>query len=511
MAKKDFYIMIVDDEESIRSILYEVLSSEGYNVITAESAEKALEILEKDEDLPHIIMTDIRMPGMSGVEFAKKVKKEISPDIEVIIMTSYASLETAQEAIKVGVYDYINKPFKDLSEVKTLILRVINKIYLRMENKHLLEKLKLNNEELTRVNQKINEINKDIATMYEFGQELLVLLNQDEIIDKFLQYVGNLLEDTLCVFLKYHVPKNALVVRHLYVKSDKHNKEELEKLKNIGMSLGESSDIVSLIEKIENHPALKTLVKKLFNTETYMTFSLSIRSTPVGVLLLIDKKELNRREESIINQYLNQLEITYDKAILHSKVKELAIRDGLTGLYNHRFCQERLELEVSMAKRLLHPLSIIFFDIDHFKNYNDVNGHPAGDMLLRSISSLLKKTFRSTDILCRYGGEEFCIILTHTPLQGAAIKAERLRKLIEETTFPNQDKQPNGNLTISIGVSEMPTHSINSNELIKIADNALYKVKETTRNRVMIGEAAENYKPAYEAKKVETKNYEKQN
>ncbi len=127
-----------------------------------------------------------------------------------------------------------------------------------------------------------------------------------------------------------------------------------------------------------------------------------------------------------------------------------------------------------------------------------------GDMLLRSMADILKKTSRASDIPCRYGGEEFCIILTHTNLEGAKIKAEKLRRIIEETEFPNQEKQPNGNLTISIGVSEMPSHADDVTHIVDVADEALYKVKEGGRNKVVVAEAYPGYNPPYIAKEVAT-------
>ena len=504
MAAQDFYIMIVDDEDSIRSILYETLSSEGYNVVTAASGEEALDIMNKG-DRPHIVMTDIRMPGIGGVELAIEIKK-ISEEIEVIIMTSHASLDTAQQAIRAGVYDYINKPFNSLVEVKNLILRVIDKIYLRLENRQLMEQIQAKNEELTGANKEIMAISEEITAIYKFGKELLVLLETNQIIDTFLSYMSELIGGKTCIFLKYYPAKTALIIKHMAGKSvgTLYTPEQIEGFKNVGMSLGVAGekDIVSVVSRIANHPSLKTLVSKLFNTTKYLAYPLIIRDTPIGVTLLADIDSVKEKDEKIIKQYLNQFEISYDKALLHKKIKDLAIRDGLTGLYNRRYFNERLELEIQTAKRVQHPLSLIFFDIDHFKKYNDINGHPMGDMLLRGIGSILQQTSRTTDIPCRYGGEEFCIILTHTNIEGAMIKAEKLRKLVDETVFPNQEKQPSGNLTISIGVSEVPSHAEDATKLLSLADEALYQAKEGGRNRVVMAKAPEGYTSPYTAVQV---------
>jgi len=285
-----------------------------------------------------------------------------------------------------------------------------------------------------------------------------------------------------------------------------YSSDQIESLKNVGMSLGVAGgkDIVSVVSRISNHPSLKTLVAKLFNTQKYLAYPLIIRDTPLGVSLIINRDSLTDKEDKIVSQYLNQFETSYDKSMLHKKIKDLAIKDGLTELYNHRYFKDRMELEIKTAKRLLHPLSIIFFDIDHFKKYNDVNGHPMGDMLLRAMADILKKTSRNTDIPCRYGGEEFCVILTHTNLEGAMVKAEKLRKIVEETEFPNQDKQPNGTLTISIGVAEMPTHADDAGKLMDVVDDALYKAKAAGRNKVFVAEPYKGYTPSYKAVQVVT-------
>jgi diguanylate cyclase (GGDEF)-like protein len=141
-------------------------------------------------------------------------------------------------------------------------------------------------------------------------------------------------------------------------------------------------------------------------------------------------------------------------------------------------------------------------DIDHFKKYNDQNGHPMGDTLLKMYSQILKKTSRKNDIVARIGGEEFVIMLPHTDKMGAAIKAEKLRRIIEATPFPHGEKQPLGKVSSSFGVAEYPSHSHDAEGLVKAADDALYQVKSTTRNRVCLATVAEDFKPDFEPLKI---------
>lgn len=493
MKQSDFYILVVDDEESICSILKETLESEGYNVTTTLSAEEALTYLQNE--LPHIVMTDIRLPAMNGVDLAMNIK-EISEDIEVIIMTSHASLDTATQAIKVGVYDYINKPFNDLNEVKTLILRVIDKIYLRFENKHLLKELKKKNEEIMQTNQEVLAINEEIALIYKFSKELSDILDPNEIINTFLKYLSNLFNNNLCFFLKFLNSKASFSLTNIYSFSEA-NKNLIENKLNIGFAI-KPENIFNILNGSNHDPQIISFISKIFNSNSFIGTPLIIRNYPIGLAIILNIELHSERETSILKQFVNQIELSYDKALLHQKIKELAIKDGLTGLFNRRHFQEKLNLEFNRSRRLKHALSLIFFDIDHFKKYNDINGHPMGDKLLKDISLILKKSFRSSDIVCRYGGEEFCIIMPHTNIEGALIKAERLRILIEKTEFINQKAQPGGNLTISLGISEAPLHASDAEKLLKLADDALYGSKNTGRNKTTVAKVPENYIPAYE-------------
>lgn len=173
---------------------------------------------------------------------------------------------------------------------------------------------------------------------------------------------------------------------------------------------------------------------------------------------------------------------------------ETGRHDPLTGAYNRDFLENYLPAEFSRAKILRQPLSIIMLDVDHFKHYNDVNGHPEGDVALREITEIIRKNTRNFDICIRYGGEEFLVILPRTPLSQATKIARRIRKTVEGYNFPNQDKQPEGNLTISIGLACFPEHADKPDSLIKRADQALYHSKESGRNNVTVYGASDSEK-----------------
>lgn len=171
----------------------------------------------------------------------------------------------------------------------------------------------------------------------------------------------------------------------------------------------------------------------------------------------------------------------------HSKeLQKLANLDELTGLYNHRCFQESLEKIMKREVNNNGQISLLFMDIDYFKMYNDLNGHQAGDVVLRKVGNILKENIREYDIAARYGGEEFAIILPNTSEKEAIVIGERIRKSIEDTYFSGQENQPNKNVTISIGVSSYPLRAKNKHRFINTADDALYRAKSLGRNRVSI-------------------------
>lgn len=168
----------------------------------------------------------------------------------------------------------------------------------------------------------------------------------------------------------------------------------------------------------------------------------------------------------------------------NKQLQELANRDGLTGLYNHRYFQEHLTKDYARAVRYGEPLSIVIFDIDHFKKLNDTYGHQAGDSVLKKLGSLVSSLTRESDLAARYGGEEFVLILNHTGPTQAIEAAERLRKTVAQHDFITNDHVLH--ITISAGVASLPYVETSShNELLEAADKALYAAKQKGRNCVV--------------------------
>ena len=202
---------------------------------------------------------------------------------------------------------------------------------------------------------------------------------------------------------------------------------------------------------------------------------------------LINIKRESRDEIGDLTESFNKMaeELDYREKAL-AKAEELATRDGLTGLYNHRHFQESLAKELTRSTRHKLQFSLIFLDLDHFKNYNDTNGHLEGDFLLKELSRIVGERLRGNDILARYGGEEFVIILPETTKEEGGRLAEELRLMLEEHPFPGDEKQPLGTVTASMGVSSFPEDGKTAHEIIDRADQLLYKAKGQGRNTVCL-------------------------
>lgn len=185
----------------------------------------------------------------------------------------------------------------------------------------------------------------------------------------------------------------------------------------------------------------------------------------------IDRRELMLKTGSLLKRRQQLAELTSE-----------ASRDPLTGLFNRRYLTFALEREIMRAAGGDAPLSLIILDVDYFKTYNDKNGHPAGDEVLKKTGSILTSTLRKCDIIVRYGGEEFLVVLPNTSPEGASRVAEKIRRAVESYPFPNGDGQPGGRLTVSLGAACFPEHSHNAAELVDLADKAMYRAKQAGRN-----------------------------
>lgn len=205
----------------------------------------------------------------------------------------------------------------------------------------------------------------------------------------------------------------------------------------------------------------------------------------IGVIKLFFHRKLRigKTEQKWLLICAGILQRALTRAWHYQAAQKMATVDGLTGLYNHRYFMEQLKKEFTRARRYKNWLSLILIDIDFFKHYNDANGHLAGDRVLRKVAHTIKKSVREMDIVARWGGEEFALLLPENNAQKGMIVAEKIRRGVEALRFRNEKAQPNGKLTISLGVAENSPDLKNYREMFKRADAALYHAKHQGRNR----------------------------
>lgn len=436
-------VLVVDDDQSIRELVSMALKEDGWFVETAENGKIAFQKLAASPF--HVVLTDINMPEMSGIELLQAVKKR-APHVEVLIMTSNASFETAVQAIKSGAYDYLTKPFEDIAIVPKKMAQVAEKILLRQQNNELMKRLK--------------GATLNLKLLFDATRELNGILEMEALRSCVLSELGKVQQKSDYVAAWYERFEGSW--KRVMISRDTDAFPELI----------QSDDLESAFP---SQPGTSWKVSR-FDYEGSCSDVLVFDSV----------------SDFLPDLFLQEARTTYEKVRMHARWVSLANRDGLTMLYNHRYFQERLRQELSQAKRQEGSLSVILIDVDHFKKYNDQHGHPAGDELLRQLSHLLGSQLgnRESDILARYGGEEFILMLPFTPLEGAITKAKRIQEAVAQYQFAHASQQPLGCVSVSVGVASYPANALDAAELIEKADQALYVAKAQGRNRVVGSEAS---------------------
>jgi len=242
------------------------------------------------------------------------------------------------------------------------------------------------------------------------------------------------------------------------------------------------------IGNIENS-YFKYCIPKGEQTTSMICIPIIVKEEVKGIIYIDSRKTnaFSSKHEYFLNILAHEISVAIERALNYKRIKMLTIVDELTGVFNRRKFDTDLEYSIIEAKRYLKSLSLLMIDIDHFKKYNDYHGHQMGDTILRQIGGLFLKSKRTIDRIYRYGGEEFSVICGETNKENARVFAERLREAVSKKKFDGEEKiEPSGNLTISIGVSSYPSDAEEPEQLIKYADDALYKAKARGRDRVVI-------------------------
>lgn len=266
-----------------------------------------------------------------------------------------------------------------------------------------------------------------------------------------------------------------------------------------------------LVDDVESDLRFARKNRSRYSTKSFLSVPILTHDNVVGVLNLADKFSggiFTSRDLRVINTIAGHATLAIERSAYYHRslmLRKISITDPLTGLVNRRYFQERLTDEIERALRGGHPLSMLMIDIDFFKEYNDANGHPAGDRALVLAARTLRGNMRSIDLVSRFGGEEFAVILPETRKTEALEIGERIRAEVEMICFPGEENLKKGKLTISLGVAEFPEDSQDIKSLVRRADKALYKAKNAGRNRIEAYSSENAVRPSESISPVWTK------
>ncbi len=229
---------------------------------------------------------------------------------------------------------------------------------------------------------------------------------------------------------------------------------------------------------------------------SYFCLPLLSQGEAIGVLhfQMMQVMEPPESEKLVATTFAEQIGLSVANLRLREALRHQSIRDSLTTLYNRRYLEEMMERETRRAVRAEHGLGVLMLDLDHFKKFNDTFGHDAGDTVLREAAAFIVRSVRAEDIVCRFGGEEFVVILPMADLKASHARAERIRSKLRELAVMHQG-QSLGQITVSIGVAALPEHGTTSKELIAAADAALYRAKRDGRDRVETADSPTTIQP----------------
>ncbi|MCM2473806.1 PleD family two-component system response regulator [Rhizobium sp. CG5] len=449
-------ILVVDDVPANVKLLEARLLSEYFDVLTADNGFKALEIC--DQTQVDLILLDIMMPGLDGFEVCDRLKSNPkTAHIPVVMVTALDQPSDRVRGLKAGADDFLTKPVNDLqliSRVKSLVrLKTLSdELRIRAETAQ-----KIGMEDLLKMND---------GRMEEAGQVLLVDSrgSSQERIVKALKPVAEVVamsDPQAALFEAAENPFDLVIVNA--------NLEDYDPLRLCSQlrSLDRTRFIPLLL--IADHGNEPMVARALdLGVNDYITRPIDPNELVARTLTQIRRKRFNDRLRTSVNQTI-----------------ELAVTDGLTGLSNRRYLDGHLKMLFNRALARGRPLSICLTDIDRFKQVNDTYGHDAGDDVLREFSARIRSTVRGADLACRYGGEEFVVVMPDTSLDVAAAVAERLRERIESKPFQLRMSGSELNITASMGIATIMPGIDTPEQLLKQADRALYQAKNTGRNRVV--------------------------
>jgi diguanylate cyclase (GGDEF)-like protein len=456
-------ILLADDDVQMLEMLSEFLRGLGYAVSAVADGWQAMEAIGATEF--HLAVLDLMLPGYSGLELLSYLKSN-APRTEVILFTGHGGVDSAIQALRLGAYDYLLKGELRLEEFQAVVTRALERRRLSLNNRELLSNLRQAQKELAK------QRGAELTQVRRIGEALAVPLTWEQLFHGLLNLIWDSLpldvlglefqgasqELSLEAFRRHPtIPESGFEKFKAWLQA--RFKQERRENRHSGVEQG----------PLPEQPLPEILCEKV-QVDGILAVIAAGRDTP-----------FTQEETELFHIFVLQGEAALKNLVLFEEVKALAIRDGLTGLYNYRHFWELLSHEVELARRYGKPLSMLFLDLDNFKVINDTLGHPQGDAVLKTLAAYLQGAVRHADVVCRYGGEEFVLLLPHTPPEQAVVLAERLRQRISELTIPLPERDLQ--FTVSIGVAGLK-EGMSGADLLDEADAALYRAKQAGKNKV---------------------------
>ena len=479
-------ILLVEDSETQLKFLKEGLLQNGFEVETASNGSEAYKKVYSCT--PDIVVSDIMMPAIDGYQLCRMLKNmDETKKIPVILLTVLDKKIDNFWGKKAGAQLFLSKSI-DVKELVSSINATVRRYPVTDEyKKALADKDGAENSAQSRLNTILNDLLLKSMFSNEF-RNLSDFLNYERImVEKLFSLLSS--------FVEYHVAG-------VYFASPDDFAENIVYIDTLGRNLSKNllSDVsYDFFRKMEEHKTVKNskfeVVRMILGKE--LDYEYGDLLSKIVIPLIFDKKLIGgicfyTRQEIDYSSFryfdimISELLAIFKMKYQYTEKEFMSVLDGLTGLYNRRQFEISLEQECNRTKRHPSDFSLAILDIDFFKKVNDTYGHQYGDYVLKTVADLMKQSFRKTDLLYRYGGEELVMIMPETNIEGALIPVQRLRRMVEEYDFEYNGVK--AKVTVSIGLT-MNYPSLNTSaEILKSADEVLYRAKEEGRNRVVLYE-----------------------
>lgn len=465
-------ILIVDDEWAMRNSLRSILVNEGYEVIEADDGASGLKQIQSEH--PDLVLLDLVMPRVDGIKVCRAVKSDPAlKKIPVVMTTSMGSKEDIIRGLESGADDYIVKPF-DKSEL-------LARIKTSLRSRHLLKELEREK--------------RDLLAILDISNAITSSLDSREVLYSIVKKISEVIDVSRCSIVRIDADESKGYVVATNENPNISNIEiDLNKYPEI-LKVLETKDII-VIHNIDEDPLVEQVRKSLAEIQFHSLLVLPVimKQNVIGTILLRTARRqdsFNEREiqfcQIVANAAANALinaSLFESMELANVHLEKLATTDGLTGIFNHRYFYGRLDEEFNRAERYNNPISTIMLDIDNFKQINDTLGHRTGDQVLKELAIILKSKIRKSDIVARYGGDEFIVLLPQTDREGAQTEVERVIRSILTHPF---ESMPGFKIKISYGISTFPDRRIlGADDLVTLADRELYANKARRGKRLPV-------------------------